>query len=331
MHIQKAMTSSSQAPSKLYLPKKSIHPYAPFAPAATRFIDPDRLIFVSRPYNRLKHIERTSVDSLKCTVFNEYQGELEGGPIGTAEVGRHIAILGSIQLAIEYNFGEKCFFLATGAELQRTARELYHDPYESNLNRKFHLSVTTLSTSRKTAVVGGKVMDNHHNEVFATKVSYQVMRKGTFERLFSDKRVEGFSGSHNTCSPYGNDRRKLEDVNITSTLAVANLQVVKPSDCLGHFPNYPTLPVAIVGNHLIQLGKKLFQEHTAHRYTRVATDACTLEARRLVFPGESVRFEASIDSSISGELLSINAKAIVNEEVVAGGNMILRGIGSTAR
>lgn len=320
------MSSTFQPPSTIRQPKKINHHLASLAILPKRFLDPEDLIFVSKPYNRLQRIERTSVDSLKCIVFNEYEGACEGGPIGTAEVGRHIAILGSIQLAIEYNFGEKCFFLATGAELQRTLSNHKLTPNESNLNKKFHLSVKTVSAERKVAVVCGTVLDADSNEVSTTKVTYQVMRKGTFERLFSNKRVEGFSGVGRTTSPYGQDRRELTDIVLNSTNALGHLPLVEASDCVGHFPNYPCLPVAIVGNHLIQLGKRLFLEHTHNRYSHVIAEACTLEAKRLIFPGESVRFETCVASSISGELLSIDAKAIVDGEVVAGGNMLLRGL-----
>lgn len=290
-----------------------------------QFINSNDLIFVEFPYNCLRDIERVSDNSIKCSVYNQYQPDYEVGPMTFGEVGRHLAILGSIQLALEYNFEEKCFYLAVGAKIKRNENCDIIE-YEDYLNKKFNLFVKTINRDNKTAKVFGAVVYKNQ-EVFTAEIEYSLVKKKVFDRLFSNHKISKFNNNALEVNPYGGNRKKLPKLDISDNTAVSAPYTVDEMECLGHFPEYPAFPIAIMGNHLLQTIKELVKYEYGEYKSFVYVDNVTLEARRLVFAEETIVFKANIINVINDgneKIFTVNADACVNDEVVSSGTARLK-------
>ena len=273
------------------------------------------LIMVEAPYNKLYDLD-FNADKLHAKVDNEYIIPLEGGPIAVAEAGRHIAILGSIKLAHDYNFGEKCYFLATKAKLTRESSKISDSPHLS-------LEVETLYKDKRNGEIGGSIYDSDKQLLFSVNIGYNVLRKNIFERLYKNYRQPNCPTLDE--SPYIN-RKSLVNLKVGSQEAFGEYETIMPCECEGHFKNYPALPVAIVGNLFIELGMKLFQKCTDGQFSKIVARKTSMAAQKLAFAGESISFTARIKSMNSPASITIVTEALVGDETISNAEFELLGL-----
>lgn len=269
------------------------------------------LIMVKPPYNILYDLEINSNGSLSAKVENEYQCKYEGGPIGVAEVGRHIAILGSMCLAKDYGFEDAHYFLAAHADLERKT-------LKTSESRFLSLTAKTKSISKRKGQIQGEIYDEHQGCIFAATVDYQVLSTSTFDRLFGCENSD-FQFNQNLIgqsSPY-RYRKELAQVTIQDNTASGLHEIVLPDDCAGHFPTRSALPVAIIGNYFIDLGMRLFQNFTDRQFSQSIVLATSINASRLVFAGKQICFSVKIKQILSDELITISGMAMVGDEIVS--------------
>jgi hypothetical protein len=264
------------------------------------------LIMVKYPYNKLYDI-RTNEDISEAKVNNEYSTEGEDGPVGVAEAGRHLAIFGSIHLAKEFNFTTAAYFLATHAILKRS---------ESNIDDLdfLFLQVKTIYKEKRKAKIYGEIYSTRKELIFCVEIEYQIIQQAIFNKLF--KRNLNTTISENEISPYIK-RKALKNIIISNNNAKGDYGIVLAEECEGHFKNYPALPVAIIGNLLIDLGIKLFHNNTNNTFNNVKIIHTDIKALRLAFSGEEVYFSTNIKSIISENTINITGVAKVQDEIIS--------------
>jgi len=275
----------------------------------------DELIMVEEPYNILQDLKLHDDGSITATVVNEYIDRDEGGPMGGAECGRHLAILGSIILAHNYHHKKRHYYLAVHALLIRKTDRVFAD-------EELKLRATPTMMEKRKGAVLGEVVSTDNEVIFTAEVEYLIMSPAVFSKFYEKYRVD--EPVHNQMSPYIN-RRHLSDITLNGARATGEFGVVSAIECEGHFRNYPALPVALIGNLFGELGFTLFK-HNVPGYRRIISPRTSIRAYRLAFSGEQVRFVGRISKCLSHDTIQVTAEAKVGDEIVSNVEFELRGV-----
>lgn len=278
-------------------------------------MDLENLIMTKSPYNILTNLKIDPLGNITADVKNEYHYPEEGGPIGAAEFGRHIGVLGSIQLAKDYNFGSQYFFLVTNASLNRRVDRVYEED-------EFQVTTSTLNLDKRKGKIFGQLKDTAGNVVFDGTLEYVVLKPEFFFRVydnyFTDKIIQ------NTVSPYIN-RKALSHIKIDNHQASALYGKIQPCECEGHFDNYPALPIAILGNLLSQLGIRLFKHYSTQKFNKIIVSNATIQAYKLAFHGDDVTIQAEILETLPNDSMRIFTQAMANDEMLLDATIEFKG------
>lgn len=264
------------------------------------------LIKVTKPYNILENISISPLNEVTATVKGEYHLPYICGPISTSEFGRHIAILGSLELAKEYNFEDQHYCLAIGANVKRH----HSGDYTSD---QFYVKAKISNKGRRNATVHGEMFDENHNLIFSAFIDYQILNAPMFKKFFGKHYVE--SPAKLEESPYRN-RKHLTNIAFNGHESTAEYGKVDAAYCEGHFDNYPALPVAVVGGLFTELGGQFFHYLSENKYTKCYSKTAELKALRLVFTGEELHLKAKL-IEYKNETYKMRIEAYVKEELVA--------------
>lgn len=275
----------------------------------------NNLIMVEKPYNILRGITQNLDGSVSATVCNEYLFELEGGPIGCAEFGRHIAILGSIALAKFCGCTDKQYYLAIHADLKRRSNCISASP-------NFELTTYVRSTHKRGGVVYGELRTEEGDLLYSGEVGYQSISQAVFTKLNAKHRVDNKAPL--LSSPY-RVRKGLQNMQIEGINVNADYGTIMAEDCAGHFKNYPALPVAVIGGLFGELCMPLFKHHHP-QYDKVLGTKVIISAKRLAFAGEKVSFEGYMSDKIAEGTHNIIACAKVGDEIIAEAKFELKGV-----
>ena len=272
-------------------------------------------ICVEKPYNILENLQEFG-NGLKATITNEYLYKQEGGPISCGEVGRHLAILGSLALAKAYNFNSKHYYLAIDANINRLNNDVY-------TSENFTFYAESKELGKRKGIISGYVKDENGETIYEGEVEYQVIPEVVFNKIFA-KNLNN-TPIENTVSPYIN-RKELTDFLISENGASANYGIVEPYQCEGHFRNYPALPVAIVANLFMELGIKLCKAKGFEIFNKLIVTKAQISASKLAFSGENVSFKANLEQIISYNEAVVSFEALVEGNVIATGRAVMTGI-----
>ena len=243
--------------------------------STTQVVTPDllRRIGVKPPYFALSDIDVAGLE-LRATASAESPGFLELGPMPAAELGRHAAIVGLSIAANQQSDDRRRYYLARRAE----CRYLVNDsPYGTPVRFNGRL----LNLDKRSARAAVEATANGA-PLASFEVDYTVLTDSAFERLF---RIRG-KPTPSASSPYGS----LLTTAWQGTTEVAE-QVVESlpvGACLGHFADYPALPVAVLMGQLSYLAGRLHD--TPFRVVRGE-----VEASDLVWAGERAVFRVARD------------------------------------
>jgi len=234
------------------------------------------LICVDRPYFALQNLEVISAGAVSATVEFESDNEYEQG-LSTAEIGRHLAILGSCALASLNDSQKKNFYLTTLATGVR-----FH--YSVSKGNTYFITARGKKSSKRAGQAQMELRATNGQLLAEMTTEYSVVPSGTFERLYKDYRQE----TNHVSSPY-TQPMPVVLTELSENLAKANINKIDSRYCAGHFAQYPALPVAmlmevlnrLVGQHL----KKCFGGSTFYCLE------CISNANNLVFAGQSISFE----------------------------------------
>ena len=257
-----------------------------------------RKIAVEPPYFALGNIQLEGDFVIKASFQTELHHPDEISPICTSEVGRHIAILGSLALAKINPVNEKHYYLAKHAIVERTNVLPHPDDIFTGI-------VTSAELSKKSGDISAELLNSKDEVIYRITVNYSVIHHKLFARLFNNNKQLGINSSSQ--NPYV-ENTPFNFLQIGKEICTASLGMVEPYHCQGHFNEYPAMPVARLGNALINLAGKHYREITGstEKYCIVKAE---IKAHSLIFAGDEVELKSEIDSQKYDKGLIINTFA----------------------
>ncbi len=249
---------------------------APAAPA--RSWTPARLraaICVEPPYEALEAL-RAEGDTVRAEVRPvALPGE---GPVSPAELGRHLAILGSMAVALRHPDDQRHAYPVASAELEL-------DPVDGPPVARALAEATATAcdpaTGRGEAETALRALDGRR--LGRMRVRYHMLPMAAFRALYAAQAAPTPAGP----DPYG--------AFVAPTLLGEaggrwrfELAPARAADCLGHFDGLPAVPVAILGRQVfaaVQAAAARAGEAPGPlRRARIQT-------HRFLWPGEQARLE----------------------------------------
>lgn len=241
---------------------------------------------VQPPYYALQDLQKIGEKTYQASFEVECLHTLELAPIGIAEFGRHIAILGTI--AISDNFAGEYYCLATKADIKNI------NPFLGREAQRLLAQTTFLRAEGKKGVVTGKVCYESGEVIFEGEVEYLLMPHKLFERLQAKNKRETASFDH-SLNPYRKIRR-LTEYAYSPTVGKAMYGKVQIAECLGHFENYPAMPVAVIGYLLTDIAythAEFLCQNEAGKHVFYSKEA-VLNSHYLAFAGTTLVLKSAI-------------------------------------
>ncbi|MFL5358263.1 3-hydroxyacyl-ACP dehydratase FabZ family protein [Archangium sp.] len=258
-------------------------------------------ICVRDPYFALHAVTVVGDGEVTAGVPVEQETGRECSPINAAEVGRHLAILGSCAASLVNPKEGQHYYLARRARLERL--------HEGPLPRAPGLLRGTAKADfkeRRTATAHTLLSSEEGQPLFALEVDYNVLSAAAFMRLFQgarqDMRSEPRAGREERCTSGDfaalrqNPHREpppLCDTVRDGECLKATLNVGAEL-CKGHFAMHPVLPVAVVMSALSQLAGTLLGELVGNASVRYLVKHGEVRAESLAYAGETVTFGAHL-------------------------------------
>lgn len=258
------------------------------------------LIAVKEPYFALTNLQLKD-DELSATMPFELSDHMELYGMGIPEIGRHMAILGSLALANSNPKKEKHYYLATHAIVERTHSQASGDGEYSG-------KVRTVSFTKRVGKIKGEIYSGGILQC-TIEVSYAVLHDLTFNRMFAkDKQTTNFIPTYN---PYEKSSR-LYNINLGCKNADASLGTIKQEDCAGHFHDFAALPIARLGGALTNLSGLLFN-HLRYSDERYSIHKAEISAKSFVFSGKKLELYAQVEHNEENEEVIIKSHASTND------------------
>lgn len=225
--------------------------------------------------------------TVTARVRRTYPMKQECGPIAAAEVGRHLAIAGAVAAATRNAKTGKHFYLARGARIERVADGVAGADNASG----FQIGASSDGVEQRRAIASAVLRQEQSGrwvDLYRIEVEYDVISPAIYARMarglpeidMSVLREEDVFSLPLTpvLDQYGAARAEL---------------TVKPEFCFGHFPEYPSFPVA----KMMHLLSNLAGEHLALRSgvpgLRYAVERAGVSAERLPFAGSVVTLRSA--------------------------------------
>ncbi len=243
------------------------------------------LIEVTEPYYALTNLSIDEENILKADVNKQLDCDHEVKGMSYSEAGRHLAILGSLALANSNPLKEKHYYLATKAYVKRVYQQAY-DEIE-------HVGyMSTIHFDRKKGIAKGYLNTKTGKKIYTITVEYQVLSGRLFERMFKQHKqvtpcIEGYN-------PY-RERIPLFDLKTDKESCSATLGVINKDICVGHFDDYPALPVARIAQVLTSIAG--IQNNASGLQEPMKIKHVILYAKSFLFAGESMSVKSVLESS----------------------------------
>lgn len=265
-----------------------------------------KLIDIKKPYFALEDVVSLSLDTVSARIPVQQPLGRELGPISTAEVGRHLAILGVCSCALLNPSKRRHYYLAHQARYERVGDIPYTTPQADYL---FGNAVCTSIDKRSASTA--TLLTNANNQVIAKlQVFYHVIPDILFERLYKNNHIANPDFSME--NPY-KLKHELYETDVIGNTMTATMGVIPEYYCAGHFPNYPALPVAILIYSLLSLTSEMVAHISGNPDQKVSIKDCSLSAENLAFAGDKVDLVVH-HVSTSNNQYYLTAKAMANNE-----------------
>lgn len=250
-----------------------------------------QLIDVHEPYYALQDVSADANNFATARIRPEQPVGHEILPVSAAEACRHLAILGSVCCALVNPVKQKHYYLAHAGTYRRSMEREYYAASE--------LIATAECTffSKRKATIKACLLDNQNQLICGIDATFHVLHHTLFERFYADlyREVPVF-GQKN---PYY-QKNPLFDLSFSGPSASASLGKIQDTNCAGHFPQLPALPVAILMNSLLDLATAYIHHVTGNNLLKLCVREMTLLADNLGLSGETVTLhlkqEASLDN-----------------------------------
>jgi hypothetical protein len=266
----------------------------------------DRQVLYSRicvrdPYFALQEVMESARGELTARVPVEMEPGAEASPISAAEVGRHLAILGSCAVSRMNPQEGQHYYLARRARVER----LHEGPLPRAPGLLWGQAKAEFK-ERRTASALTLLSSAEGQPLFSMNVDFNVLSAAAFQRLFQGARQElrrepraerapRDAGPVDFLSLRQNPHREpppLRDLVREGECLRGTLGPVGPELCKGHFALYPVLPVAVVMSGLSGLAGTLLRQWLGNDSARYLVKSGNVRAESLAYAGETVRFDA---------------------------------------
>lgn len=230
-------------------------------------------IAVHRPYFAFSDLYAIGDSCILGAFAPEQSVGYELGPISSAELGRHLAILGSCAAAVDAP-DDMTYYLASKGRL-----ELIPSAHTSGTAQKGTAIATVTSRSRRTMTA--EVVGNCGLVTAHLRCEYQVLSASVFSRIFTGH----YTGSLTPPlqSPYRTPLT-FDATQIGTNRMVVRTGQVSPESFAGHFDDYPSWPVAIIADTFGQVRTALLHNmldrQTSYRVSFLNVDALQLAPAR---------------------------------------------------
>jgi hypothetical protein len=263
-------------------------------------------IAVQAPYFAFAQLQGVPNRMVNGTFMSEQPLGFETGPVASAEIGRHLAILGSCA-AVAWQAAPQVYYLATKARYSKL-----HDVAPRAAGASFQASAEVLAHDRRSltaqAIVSAEKPFAH------LYCEYQALSEPLFLRLFKDYRVP--SSPCADSSPYRQSVQLDFDAPAGQSI-VARSPPLAPARCAGHFLDYPAWPVAMIVHTVAQTTSRLLH-HIVDKEVRYTVVKCDLSAHQLVPACEALSFHTRcVSASTYLSHYVFETKVMRNGEIAA--------------
>ncbi|WP_342089251.1 hypothetical protein [Dyadobacter sp. OTU695] len=237
------------------------------------------LIDVHEPYYALKDVTVSANHFAACRIESEQPLGKEVSPVAASEASRHMAILGSLCCAMVNPVKQKHYYLAYCGTYTRAVDEAYWTGNE------LIVTAECISFDKRKATVRACLLNHQYQLICGIDVSYHVIHHTVFERLYANgyQQMPDFELKN----PY-RIKSRLLDVQLSDLCATASLGEIRRENCLGHFPSFPAMPVAILLSALLDLATIYIHHAKGDETLNMLVKEFTLLADNLAFSGETV-------------------------------------------
>ncbi|MBN1253276.1 MAG: hypothetical protein JXR51_00105 [Bacteroidales bacterium] len=235
-------------------------------------------IAVQPPYFALKDLSIEKEGVIKAKIHKEQQKNNEICVIPAAEVGRHLAILGSCSISLKMPDNLKYYYLAINADVTRISCK--------NDDSELYGTAETIYINKRNGYVETNLYNSFGVHLYNVVIKYYFMQNVMFEKIFdkykSAKILKHFG------NPYLNEI-KLQDYVIKNNKLEATLGPLEPYQCSGHFPNYEAIPIAILMHQMSLAAGKLFAHIYGDENLKYLVLDGKIKADNLAFAGDTVK------------------------------------------
>jgi hypothetical protein len=202
-------------------------------------------IEVRHPYFALSNFKEIE-NGLKANIPVEQPLWNEVEPITAGETARHLAILGSCEIALKRK-SEKCFYLATKATYQRHINKI------ELKNLALIGTAKIIKLDKRKAMAHTELITSENHLITSLDVEYTILSSELFERQFKGykldlRKTDKSINRQNFYKQFAFDPELEKQKNDGILFDIGE---IKPEMCMGHFPMYPALPVAFCSTMLI--------------------------------------------------------------------------------
>lgn len=247
-------------------------------------------IDVRMPYFALQNISEINKNTLQASIDVEQPLGHEAGPICSAEVGRHLAILGSCAAAHCNPKKGKHYYLASKSVVERLCTDTKtHETLFVTASAYFH--------SNNRAVTQAYLHNKEGKLLYRVDVIFQVISDRLFRKIFKTykqnlrqilRSENNISNKKTRNNPYQLPKLTLEKININNSRLTGSLLNIDAKHCSGHFPLYPALPVSKLIDTLNNYIGVLLTEMIGSKYDKYMLHHSTVISDNLAFAGDDL-------------------------------------------
>jgi hypothetical protein len=264
---------------------------------------------VERPYFAFSELSVGADGEVIGDVQREHPLGYEFGPLGAAEIGRHLAILGSCAAAAASISDERLYYLATHAELRR------HSVVQRSFpaGAKYRGTASIVERTARTLSAQTTMQAGDDEPFVSLFVQYRVLSEPLFARLFSHLAVAAdYTGIE---SPYVNPVPLVWSEPRGDSIVARNSGLSAP-ECAGHFRGYPAWPVAIIAACMLRTVERLLH-HVLRSSVQWLMDSCVLDALELIPAAAPVAFSTRYRDAVGEMQHEFICDAFVGDKLCA--------------
>ena len=284
-----------------------MEPITPLALQVASAEDILHRIEVKPPYYALQDLQLCE-GGVHALVTPEQPLHAETGPISGAEVGRHLAIIGSCALAAVNPKPGKHYYLAQHAAYRAGTST------PSASNEPLRASARVISLSGRTGSAQTELRGADGTTLVSLATTYQIMSEKVFAKLFATQH-------RSTPVPDANAFRLFTPFpayQVGGAELTTRLTEVTAAQCAGHFEGCPSVPVAVLMGWLVRTASEHMRHLVDSESVRLQVLHADVAADRLAFAGEPITLATS-HLATDGDIYRFQCRATDDAGALYGG------------